>query len=144
MGPSKPVSWSAARTARISTSPNVVGCGASWDCRGAGVRALRQCAKWMRPRAPRARAIAGRSFAGSAPNDPVQNVTPFAGRSTSIVTRSSAAPLVTLRGRRHHRLQKVREVLPQALLAHVAVGGEQRGELRRRVGGRPTGKVAGP
>ncbi len=102
------------------------------------------------PRAER-RAIAGRSLAGSAPSEPVQKVTPFAGLSTRsheplerraarddprqpedrprrIVRVDGHAHPHRLRDR-HHALQEVREVLPQPLGVHLAVRGEQRRQL---------------
>ena len=59
---------------------------------------LRQCMKWMRPRAPMRRVMAGRSLFGSAPSEPVQSVTPLAGLSTRSISRSNASPLVMIRG----------------------------------------------
>jgi hypothetical protein len=59
---------------------------------------LRQGAKLMRPRPPISRAIAGRSFAGRAPDEPVQRVTPLDGLSTSETSRRSAAAAVMIRG----------------------------------------------
>src|SRR2546427_7507484 len=44
------------------------------------------------------RTMAGRSFSGLAPSEPVQNVTPFAGLSTSATRRSRARALVMIRG----------------------------------------------
>src|SRR5439155_794442 len=51
------------------------------------------------PRPPSRRTMAGRSFSGSAPSEPVQNVTPFAGLSTRATNRSKSEPLQMIRGR---------------------------------------------
>src|SRR5699024_7793473 len=96
MGPENPVSCNFSKTADKFNEPSLARCDVSWNELLSNHLTFRACTKWIRPFD--ASMIPGRSLSGSAPNEPVQNVSPLFGLLTFRRMYETFSLFVTTRG----------------------------------------------